>query len=604
MMQLQLDECLAVHDGRLRVEGCAASDLAARFGTPLHVVSEDQLRRNARRLHAAFAAAWPHGDVRLLPSIKANLTLALRHVLNEEGTGCDVFGAGELEVALRAGTDPALISLNGPAKDDALLERAVRLGVRVTLDSADELERLGAVAGRLGRRAVARVRLRPPLPGLTAPTDLAASPVPIAEAVLAYKPGIALADLLGVRVPDGVEVRGAHLHFPRHTTDVEARATAVRAFAAQVGELSAAWGGWRPRELDVGGGIPSPRDPTGRALEREVAPPAPLDAYARATGDALAAGLRDAGLDPGGIALEVEPGRALYGDAGVHLTRVLHVKRDGARTFVETDTSEAFLPDGLVEHNAWTVLAADAPEATGPPVDVVGRSCGFDVLAPAAALPAVAPGDVLVVLDTGAYQDATSSTFNALPRPATVLVTGARAEVVKRAETLDEVLARDVVPVRLGGGRRAARLDHAGLTVADLDRSLAFYAGALGLAVLGRGSEEDGAIGAITGAPGARAEWADLDAGDGRVLELLRFEDGPPAPARAQAPGTPHVALAVDDLDAAAARACAAGGEPLTAAPVTVDEPGDWHGVRCLYVRDPDGALVELLQRPPTAASP
>jgi diaminopimelate decarboxylase len=98
-------------------------------------MSEDQLRRNARRIARDFSSRWP-GDFLLLPSIKANPSLALRRILTEEGTGCDVFGFGELEAALRTGTPPGQISLNGPLKSAELLERAIRLGVRITLDSA------------------------------------------------------------------------------------------------------------------------------------------------------------------------------------------------------------------------------------------------------------------------------------------------------------------------------------------------------------------------------------------------------------------------------------------------------------------------------------
>src|SRR3954470_10581838 len=141
----RIDDCLSVADGRLWIEDCSAADLAALHGTPLHVVSEDQLRRNARRLHAAFAAAWPHGPVRLLPALKANPALALRRLLDAEGHGCDAFGPEELEVALRAGTPPELISLNGPAKPDATLARAIAAGVRITVDSLDELLRAEAI---------------------------------------------------------------------------------------------------------------------------------------------------------------------------------------------------------------------------------------------------------------------------------------------------------------------------------------------------------------------------------------------------------------------------------------------------------------------------
>ena len=87
-----IDECLSIAHGRLQIESCDAAGLAARFGTPLSVVSEDHLRRNARRFTRALQAAWPEGDSRALPSIKANYTLALRCALTQEGLGCDVFG--------------------------------------------------------------------------------------------------------------------------------------------------------------------------------------------------------------------------------------------------------------------------------------------------------------------------------------------------------------------------------------------------------------------------------------------------------------------------------------------------------------------------------
>jgi catechol 2,3-dioxygenase-like lactoylglutathione lyase family enzyme len=273
---------------------------------------------------------------------------------------------------------------------------------------------------------------------------------------------------------------------------------------------------------------------------------------------------------------------------------VRHVKHQATPTpytWVETDTSEAFLPDGLIEANGWTVLAAERvgePDAIAG--DVVGRSCGFDVLAPGSALPAVSPGEVLAFLDTGAYQDATSSNFNAMPRPAIVLVDGDRAEVIKRRESLDEVLAREVVP---------ARVDHVGIAVSDLDRSLEFYAGLLGLRVRDRGEDEGADISDLTGFPGARIRWADLDGGAGRVVELLQYVTPETAPAAAapNAPGVAHVGLAVPDLEAAIERLAAAGTPVRSARPVRI-HGGEWDGVTCLYATDPDGLTVEVLERP------
>jgi diaminopimelate decarboxylase len=132
---------------------------------------------------------------------------------------------------------------------------------------------------------------------------------------------------------------------------------------------------------------------------------------------------------------------------------VKNVKRQSrpiARTWIETDTSEAFLPDINIELNRWTVFASSRMDEPANTVgDVVGISCGFDMVVPDAVLPEVAEGDVLAFLDTGAYQDAGASNFNAMPRPATVLVSGDTAEVIKRAETIEDVFSRDRVPERL-----------------------------------------------------------------------------------------------------------------------------------------------------------
>jgi diaminopimelate decarboxylase len=118
--------------------------------------------------------------------------------------------------------------------------------------------------------------------------------------------------------------------------------------------------------------------------------------------------------------------------------------------WVETDTTEMFMADLLIEHARFGVIdASQADSPTTETADVVGMSCGFDVLVPDARLPKVRTGDVLAFLDTGAYQDACASNFNGLPRPGTVLVSGADAEWIKRPETVEDVFARDVVPERL-----------------------------------------------------------------------------------------------------------------------------------------------------------
>ncbi len=461
---IAIDDCLSVRDGHLWIEGCDTVELAQRFGTPVHVVSEDQLRRNVRRIGAAFTDAWPEGDVRLLPSIKANITLALRRILTEEGAGCDTFGPGELEAALRCDVPPEMISVNGSVKSPELIATAVAAGCRITLDSVREISLVREAARRAGTRALVRFRVRPDYDGLEISTEFAEEDISIREAAAAYKPGIPTEDLerFGREAIDAEEldVLGVMAHLGRHHHAVEVWRAMALSLAETIGRLSRAWEGWTPREIDVGGGFASPRDPTGRATRRGSARPLeerspPIEAYAEAIAFSLRDGLAHEGIATTGIRLEAEPGRALFADTGIHLATVRNLKaqtRPIAHRWIETDTTEMFLPDGLIEHNRWTIVVAD--HADRPPAqtaDVVGMSCGFDVIAHDVALPDVSPGDVIVVLDTGAYQDAASSNFNALPRPATVLVHDDGAEVVKRAESVDDVFRRDVIPPRLGG---------------------------------------------------------------------------------------------------------------------------------------------------------
>ena len=444
---------------RLYCERVSLAALARKFGTPLYVMSETRLRSNARRLGAALAAGWPLGRTRLLPSIKANPTLATRAVLTSEGVGCDTFGETELEMALRAGVPPALISVNGASKSTALIRRAVAAGARLTLDSARELPIAEKAAADAGTTARVRIRLRPRLDGVEAPSDFASDGTSIREVFQSYKAGVPIDDAvaLGRAALDSrhIDFVGVHAHLARQTADVSIWRAQIASFADLLAEMSAKWDGWLPAEIDVGGGWPSPLDPPGRRAAQARTRPLPADAadYAHAVAESLAGALRDRGLARHGMLLEAEPGRAVYADAGLHLATVTNVKRQrdpDPRCWIETDTSEVFLLDTTLENALFPVVSATRADAEPALLaDVTGISCNFDVIAPAVAVPEVEPGEVLAFLETGAYQDASAANFNGLPRPATVLVCGATAEVIKRRETIGDVLGRDIVPERL-----------------------------------------------------------------------------------------------------------------------------------------------------------
>ena len=217
--------CLSVVGGHLCIEGCdTAVAFAARFGTPLYVISSAQLRANYVALRSAFEHYWG-GTAELLPSLKANYVLAVRKLLNDEGAGCDVFGENELRTALRAGVPAARISVNGSAKSPDLLRAAVVAGASLTLDSAQELDDLCAITGDVGARARVRLRVRPDHDALTEGSD--------------FFPGMSIRDaaqpLLGPESSRGRRGRSAGELPPSHRGDRSFHRTHDALGAAQRG---------------------------------------------------------------------------------------------------------------------------------------------------------------------------------------------------------------------------------------------------------------------------------------------------------------------------------------------------------------------------------
>ena len=226
MADRRLDHCLSTRGGRLFVEECDTLELLRQFGSPLFVLSEDQIRRNVRRFQAAFQAGWPDGPVKVLPAAKANWIPAVQCILASEGCGCDVYSPGELSVALGAGFPRELISVNGVPKDRDHILRSVAEGVRLTIDSVEELEVIRQAATDLGRTARVRLRLKPPISGFVQHSDFSAEGlVPTDVAALVYKGGLAFDDVvaLGRRIlgMDNVELVGIHEHHGRHQRHVQ-----------------------------------------------------------------------------------------------------------------------------------------------------------------------------------------------------------------------------------------------------------------------------------------------------------------------------------------------------------------------------------------------
>jgi diaminopimelate decarboxylase len=500
----RIDDCLSARDGRLFIEECDSLDLLHEFGSPLFVFSEDQLRRNVHRFRDAFQAGWPDGPVVVMPAAKANWLSAIQRILSDEGCGCDIYSPGELTVALNAGFDPARISVNGVPKDEDHVRRSIATGCRITIDSLEEVDIIEAAAAELGsgpngsgRTAYVRLRLKPVLSNFLEHSDFVAEGLaPTDIAAVAYKGGLTFEQIMAVGPRllkmKNVELVGFHQHHGRHKRSLRYWEAQMAAYAAEIGRVCRALDGYRPQEVDIGGGFAIPRDPFNAATNysepvqyaalhaiskamslfgprsrysvmarlvdtitghpnRHAAPS--IEAYARTCTSTLRRELPKHGIETRGLTLQLEPGRAMHGDTGVHLTMVKAIKRMATPirwNVIVVDTTEFWFTGGRYEHHLHHYLFANKTDAapTGK-ADIIGRSCYGDRLLGAVAVPDVQVGDLLALLDTGAYQEVSCSNFNAMPRPAAVLVTGDRAAVIRRRETEEDVFRRDVVPPHL-----------------------------------------------------------------------------------------------------------------------------------------------------------
>lgn len=435
-------------EGVLWIEGRAAPKLAEEYGTPLYVTSEAQIRANVRRLRNAFETRWP--SVTLLYATKANANLAIRRLLVEEGVGGDCFGPGELTLSLQARVPPERLVLNGSNKQPTELRAAVDSGVTVNVDDPTELDLVARLAHDRGKPADVCLRVLPF--SYADPAALAPELAEIAADTSHDKWGMDRPTILEV-VPralasEWLRLRGLHLHVSRLRPTAEAFELAARMVAACIAELHDRFG-WQPEVLDFGGGYPHERDPESGAPSGSHVVGTPEE-YAEAITSTLRVALAERSL--GEPRLLLEPGRRLVSNATVLLTRVGVVKRlpTGSATWVNVDASTNHCPRVPLQGYYYELVnATNGLVAGDEEVTVVGPACVIDALGEHRRLPSPAPGDLLAVLDVGEYAEVLANQFNLLPRPASVLVNGLDCDVIRRRETLEDLLATQSVPERL-----------------------------------------------------------------------------------------------------------------------------------------------------------
>jgi diaminopimelate decarboxylase len=454
---------LEAREGRLFIEGVDSTALAREHDTPLFVFSERRVRSNVERLkRAAERVAHP---VRFFYASKANSTMGLLSTVRDAGIDCEVNSGGELFKALRAGFRPEQIIFNGTSKTEAEIDEAINAGIySINIDSVYEIELIESRARALGKRARVALRLVPEIG--------TRSHLGLQTALMTSKFGITAAEVLeafrrALRRPDLLHVGGIHIHVGSQTPDVEPFAAAFRVMWEHLKTIHEE-SGHALEHINLGGGIPvnylRDRSQAGdlpederEMLGAELEPSDVLAAALRAARDSARTASAEHLLER--VTILLEPGRSVIADAGILLTTVRNIKQRPETGDVWLLTDAGFnLLLSMTTYNWYyhLVSASRADQSAETPYKVAGPLCDsgdvyFDIerggrLPDYRKLPAgVRPGELLALLNTGAYTIAQMFPYNGRPLPAVILIKeGGRAELIRRRDSYEDLLNNEV----------------------------------------------------------------------------------------------------------------------------------------------------------------
>jgi len=392
-----------IDDGELHLGGLSASALAAAHGTPLLVYCEETIRAQAR----AYREAAPGALV--VYGTKAFANVALLRLLAEEGVGADVSTLGELAFAQAAGIPGERLVFHGNNKSPEELRAAAEAGALVVLDGSGEAQ---AAAAAGAKRVM--VRITPDVEAVTHRSIQTAH----AESKFGLSPDEA-PRAVGEALALGVAVEGVHIHIGSQLGRADETLVALEHVLAFCRALD-----WTPRYIDLGGGL-------GVRHNRDEQIPSVGD-FVRPLVERL----------PEGVTPILEPGRSLVGRAGVTLYTVGSVKRSGAVTYAAIDGGMSDNPRPQLYGARYEALLANrADEPSAGEYRIAGKHCeSGDVLIDRVELPEPRRGYLLAVPATGAYTLAMASNYNGVPRPAAVLVADGAARLIRRRETIDDLL--------------------------------------------------------------------------------------------------------------------------------------------------------------------
>jgi diaminopimelate decarboxylase len=421
---VKLSHHLTIKNGHLHINGHDCVALAQKYGTPLYVTSEDRVCEQFESYKKALTSRYP--KVRILFAAKANGNLAVMRALARRGAGADVFSSGELHLALDAGIPAEKLLFNGSSKTPGDLKLAVEKDVKVSVDSLDELHQLDATANAAGKTAKISFRVNPALEVPTHPkiaTGLATSKfgIPHTEIPAAYREALSCKNLQPV---------GIHCHIGSQILDIEPFVRVAEVMVRIAKELTDM--GVRLEFIDLGGGL-------GIPYHHDTDPAPTPEEYAARVVPVFKAGIEACGITP---ELWVEPGRSLVADSTILLTRVNSTKSAHKR-FVNVDAGfNLLIRPAMYDayHEVIVANNADAPPTTE--YTITGPICETgDILAADRKLPQITAGDIIAVLDTGAYGYAMSSQYNCRPRCPEVLIQGTKVSLMRRGETTEDITA-------------------------------------------------------------------------------------------------------------------------------------------------------------------
>jgi diaminopimelate decarboxylase len=408
----------ALHCGEVSVE-----TLAMRHGTPLYVYSADQIVERLRLFQQAFGSREPL----VCYAVKANSALAILKLLAGAGAGFDIVSGGELERVVAAAPEAvSRVVFSGVGKTEAEIDQALKLGIlEFNVESAAELELLARRAAKLKRKARFALRVNPDVFAETHPY--------ISTGLREHKFGVDIRQALAIYKSAAgnpwLEAHSISVHIGSQIRSAAPFGAAMERVMKLVGQLKRA--GISLAALDAGGGL----GVDYHAGSFDAA--ASVRKYAAAIESAI-----------GGFEgkLMMEPGRFLVAQAGALVARVLQVKRNGKKTFVITDAAMNDLIRPALYQAHHEIVPVRVREGKPRVVDVVGPICeSGDFFAHDRKLPPLEPGDLIAILDAGAYGMAQSSNYNTRLRPAEVLVEGAKSRLIRRRETMADLLAPEIL---------------------------------------------------------------------------------------------------------------------------------------------------------------